>query len=107
MQGFGDENAARHREVGFACDQGRTGEVSGCADTFEHGRERDEAQDIRVGEGVGAGGIGSNTGGGKSGAEGLNVDFFVVRDVLQVVVAGELGQHTPLHITKTAQKRTH
>ncbi len=88
MDGFGDEDGAGDAQVGFAGDEGGAAEVGGHADAFEDGGERDEGFGVRVGEAVGAGCDGCVAGRHEGGGEELDVLFFVVDDVLEVVVVG-------------------
>ena len=86
MEGLGDEDGARDAEVGFAGDEAGAAQVGGRADAFEDGGEADEGFGVRVGETVGACGDGLGAGGREGGGEEFDVLFFVVGDVLEVIV---------------------
>ena len=86
MQGFGDEDGAGDAEVGLARDEAGAAQVGGDADALEHRGEGDEGFGVGVREAVGAGGDGFGAGGGDGGGEKFDVLFFVVGDVLEVVV---------------------
>lgn len=86
VEGFGDEDGAGDAEVGLAGDEAGAAEVGGCADALEHRGEGDEGFRVRVGEVVRAGCDGGGAGGHDGRGEELDVLFFVVGDVLEVVV---------------------
>ena len=86
VEGFGDEDGARDAEVGFAGDEAGAAEVGRRADALEDRGEADKGFGVRVREVVRAGGDGLGAGGREGGGQELDVLFFVVRDVLEVVV---------------------
>ena len=88
VEGFGDEDGPRDAEVGLAGDEAGAAEVGGCADALEHRGEGDEGFGVRVGELVRAGRDGFGARGGDGRGEELDVLFFVVGDVFEVVVVG-------------------
>ncbi len=95
VEGFGDEDGARDAEVFLAGDEAGAAEVGGCADALEDRGECDEGFGVRVREVVGAGCDWFGAGGGECRGEELDVLFFVVGDVLEVVVVcrAEAGVH--------------
>lgn len=86
VERFGDEDGARNAEVGLAGDEAGAAEVGGYADALEHRGEGDEGFGVRVGEVVRAGCDGGGAGGHDGRGEELDVLFFVVGDVFEVVV---------------------
>lgn len=88
MDCLGDEDGAGDGEVGLAGDGGGGAEVGGHAETLDDGGHLQEGGDVGVGEVVGAGGDWLGSCGGEAGGEGGDVGFFVVGNVLELVVEG-------------------
>ena len=93
VEGFRDEDGACDGKIILAGDETGAAEVGGCADAFEHRGEGYEGFGVGVREVVRAGGDWLGAGGGEGRGEERDVFFFVVSDVLEIVVvrAAEAG----------------